>query len=230
MHDGRPHERNASGNRGADAEAPIGILIEAHDLSGEGHAEGTEEQDDSREPCELARVLVGAEQEHLRHVREHQGEHEVGAPAVQRAQVPAERLRVVQVEEALPCGIRRRHVHEREARARDQLQQEHDERRAAEHVPPARRAPRHGMRRHLREGCAEPHTLVEPRPDRPCPVDECHVLPRLRPLAAQASGPDRPGSTVVHSRSCTRTDRARAAVDRTPVGHRRRRRRHDTGT
>ena len=44
------------------------------------------------DPGQLARELVGAEEEHLRHVDEHERDHEVRAPAVHRAKEPAERL------------------------------------------------------------------------------------------------------------------------------------------
>ena len=82
--------RDAAHDGGADAEAPVGVLIEAQDLAGEGHAEGEEEKEDADDPGELAREFVGAEEEDLHHVDEDDGDHEVRAPAVQGAKKPAE--------------------------------------------------------------------------------------------------------------------------------------------
>jgi len=78
-------------------------------------------------------------------MNEHQGDHEVGAPAVQRAQIPSERLLVVQVDEAVPGAVGGWSIDRGQADAGDDLQDEHDQRRAAEYVPPARRAARHRM-------------------------------------------------------------------------------------
>ena len=84
---------NAAHDGGADAEAPVGVLIEAQHLAGEGHAEREQQQEDADDPGEFARKFVRAEEKDLRHVDEHDGDHEVRSPAVQRAQKPAERDR-----------------------------------------------------------------------------------------------------------------------------------------
>ena len=76
------------------------------------------------DPRELARKLVGAEEEHLHHVEQDDRDHEVRAPAVQRAQEPAERLLVVEALEAAPRLVGRRHVDERQADAGHDLQDE----------------------------------------------------------------------------------------------------------
>ena len=75
----------------ADAESPVGILVEAQHLAGEGHAERHQQHEHAEDPGEFARKLVGAEEKDLRHVDEHDGDHEVGSPAVHGAQKPAER-------------------------------------------------------------------------------------------------------------------------------------------
>ena len=59
-----------AGDRRADAEPPVRVLVEAQHLAGEGHAERAQEQDDADDPGQLARILVGAEEEHLDHVDE----------------------------------------------------------------------------------------------------------------------------------------------------------------
>ena len=90
MHQGAADEGNAADDGGADAEAPVGVLIEAQHLAGEGHAERHQQQEDADDPGELAGKLVGAEEEDLRHVDEHDGDHEVRSPAVHGAQKPAQ--------------------------------------------------------------------------------------------------------------------------------------------
>ena len=108
----------------ADAQAPVGVLIEAQNLAGEGHAQRHQQQKNADDPGELARKFVGAEQKHLRHVDEDNGDHEVRSPAVQRAQEPAQRNLVIQNVEAVPRLARRRHIDQRQQNAGDDLQKE----------------------------------------------------------------------------------------------------------
>src|SRR5262249_37770167 len=150
--------RRSRRNRRTDPEPPVGVLIPAEDLAGEGHAERAEEQEDADDPRELARVFVGAPQEHLDHVQRHDGDHRIRAPEMQRAQEPAERSLEVQIEQALIRAVGRGDVDERETDARRDLQHEQRERRAAEDVPPARRAARH------RVVGAGPHRAAEASP------------------------------------------------------------------
>ena len=88
--------RHAADDGSADAEAPVGVLIEAQHLAGEGHAEREQQQEDADDPGEFARIFVRAEEKDLHHVDEHDGDHEVRAPAVHGAQKPAERDVVVE--------------------------------------------------------------------------------------------------------------------------------------
>ena len=119
---GPPIDGNAAHDGGADAEAPVGVLIEAQHLAGEGHAEREQQQEDADDPGELAGKLVGAEEKDLRHVDEHDGDHEVGAPAVNGAQKPAERDVVVEELQAVPGFAGGGGVDEREQNAGDDLQ------------------------------------------------------------------------------------------------------------
>ena len=50
VHECPTEDGRAAGDRGADAEPPVRVLVEAHDLAGEGHAERREEQDDAHHP------------------------------------------------------------------------------------------------------------------------------------------------------------------------------------
>src|ERR1700735_1501620 len=93
---------------------------------------------------------------------DHQGDHEVGAPAVQRAQIPSERLLVVQIDEAVPGAIGGWRIDSSQADAGDHLQNEHDQRRAAEDVPPARCAARYGMLGDFGDRATDFQTGVEP--------------------------------------------------------------------
>jgi hypothetical protein len=71
VHDLEADDWGAARDRCADAQPPIGVLIETHDLPGESHPERAEQQHYACEPGQFARILVGAEQEHLGHVDRH---------------------------------------------------------------------------------------------------------------------------------------------------------------
>ena len=103
---GRTNKGNTAGDGSANPQTPVGILIEAQNLTGEGHAERHQEQENANHPGELAGKLVGAEQEHLAQVDEHHGDHEVGAPAVYGAEEPSQGDTVVEKLQAVP-GFRR---------------------------------------------------------------------------------------------------------------------------
>src|SRR5262250_735922 len=78
------------------------------------------------------------------------------------AQEPTEWGLKVQIEQALICAVGGCHVHEGKTDSRRDLQHEERQRRAAEDVPPARRAARYGMVENRRDGAAEARSLLEP--------------------------------------------------------------------
>src|SRR5271167_4387958 len=73
-----PYKWNTANNGRANAEAPIRVLIEAENLSCEGHAKSKQQQEYPDNPGEFAREFVGAEQKDLHQVNQHDGDHEVG--------------------------------------------------------------------------------------------------------------------------------------------------------
>ena len=165
--------RRARRDRGADPEPPVGVLIPAEDLTREGHAERAEKQEDADDPRELARVFVGAPEKDLDHVQRHDRDHRVGAPEMDRAQEPTERCLVVEIEQALIGAFGRGHVDESQADARRDLQHEERERRAAEDVPPARRAAWHRVIEGRRDRAAQARSFLQPgerRTDGPATV------------------------------------------------------------
>ena len=78
--------------------------------------------------------FVGAEQEHLHHVDQHDGQHEVRTPAVQGADEPAQGDLVIENLQAVPRFSSGRHIDESQQNAGDQLKYEHSECGAAENV------------------------------------------------------------------------------------------------
>ncbi len=107
-------------------------------------------------------------QEDLRHVDEHHDDHAGAGVVVERPQEPAERLLVIEVEQAVVGLVGGRHVDERQADAGDDLQAEERHGRAAENVPPAHRpggAARDGVLHHVQQGVAQPEPGFQPRPD-----------------------------------------------------------------
>ena len=155
-------DRRAGGDGRADAEAPVGVLVPAQHLAGEGHAERAQEEEDPGDPGHLARILVGAEEEDLDHVQRHHRHHGVGAPEVHGAQEPAEGRHVVEVEQAVVGLVRRWNVDEGETDAGGDLHDEQREGRAPEHVPPGRAAARDLMGEHGRHGGPQARSLLDP--------------------------------------------------------------------
>ena len=107
---GPPMNRDAGYDRGANAQAPVRILVEAHHLPGECHAQGHQEQKHAQDPGEFARKLISAKEEDLAHVDQHHGDHEVRAPAMHRAQEPAQRELMVQHLQTVPGLARRGYI------------------------------------------------------------------------------------------------------------------------
>ncbi len=181
MHQAAADEGHAAGDGCADAEAPVGVLIEAQNLAGEGHAERHQQQKNADDPGELAGKFVGAEEKHLRHVDEDDGDHEVRSPAVQRAQKPAERNLVIQNVEAVPRFARRRNVNQRQQNAGKDLQKEQREGGAAEDIPPACRVARHRVQSRFLHRPFKLQAQLEPVVDAACGL--------LQPLHEQSPWP-----------------------------------------
>ena len=137
IHQRAANERYAADDRGPNAQSPIGVLIEAEHLTGERHAQSHQQEKNADNPGEFARELVSSEGKDLRHVDEHNGDHEVGAPAVHRAQEPAERQLMIEHVQAVPGMSAGRHIHDRQKNAGDDLKHEQCKGRAAEDIPPA---------------------------------------------------------------------------------------------
>jgi len=158
-------QRHATDDGGANPQSPIGVLVEPQDLPGERHAERHQQQKHAENPRELPRKLVGAEQNHLAHVDEDHGHHEIRSPSVHGAQEPAERDAMIEVLQAVPGLGGGRNVDDREHDAGEDLEHEDRERRAAEDVPPACRPGGHLVFRHITDRASDLEPLVEPVPD-----------------------------------------------------------------
>ena len=96
-----------------------------------------QDQQSADDPVELARVLIGAEQEHARHVEEHQDDEDARAPLVHPAHQPAKRDVVRDVLDRLVRVLRVSLVVHRKDHAGERLHEERSQRRRAERVPPA---------------------------------------------------------------------------------------------
>ena len=182
--DPRSRDRHTARDRCADAQPPVGVLIESKHLARERHAQRDEQQQDTDNPRELTRKLVCAEEEHLDHVNEDDGDHEVRAPAVQGANEPAERDLAIEGLQAVPGLAGRGHIDEGEKDAGRDLDREGRQRRAAEHIGPTRGIPRSGMRHRFPNGRAKLEPRVDPTRDR---VDQAHGGPSFDRFA------ERPG-------------------------------------
>ena len=119
------------------------------------------EQQHADDPVQLARVLVRAEQEHARHVEEHQDDEHARAPAVHAAHEPAEREVVRDVLDRLVRAVRVRLVVHREDHAGQRLDDERRQRRRAERVEPADVA-RNLAEEEVLDAADEARALLEP--------------------------------------------------------------------
>ncbi len=166
MNQRRAGEGHPGDDRATDAQPPVGVLIPPKNLARECHPQGAQEEQDAGDPRQLARILVSAPEKDLDHVERHHEDHGVRAPEMNGPQIPSKDGLVVQVHEALVRLVRRRNIDESETDPGDDLEHEEDHGGAAEHVGPARGAPRHPMLHGEREDPAEPRSLLEPAADR----------------------------------------------------------------
>jgi len=127
----------------ADDRGPEGALIEGQQVAGEGHRHRQDQQHDADHPVELARILVGTEEEGAAHVQEDQNHHQARAPLVHAVHELAEEDVVVDVgDRGVGLRGRGRVVHRQEDPG-DSLGDEGEERGRAERVEPV------GPLRHL---------------------------------------------------------------------------------
>ena len=165
VHDLRPQQRHSSRHRGTDCQAPVGIRVPAQHLAGEEHSQRAQKQADACHPRQLARVLVGPVQEDLRHVNQDHDDHAGPRVVVQGPQKPAERMVVVQIQQAFVGLVRGGHEDERQTDTREDLDDEECQRSAAEDVPPAERPSqllRNGMLHQGNKAVAHAQPRVEP--------------------------------------------------------------------
>src|SRR5438132_2912432 len=128
-----------------DVRGALAQVVRRQQVSGVAEGQSEQEQDDTQEPVQLPRLLVGAGEVDAAHVEEHGRDHDVGGPVVHPADDEPERDVVHDDEHGTPGGVRqvtRRadleaavgDVEETEQDARDREDDERDERDAAETV------------------------------------------------------------------------------------------------
>src|SRR5262249_26061009 len=93
---------------------------------------------------------------------DHDGQHEIRAPAVQGANEPSQRDLVVESLQAAPGLSRRGHVDQGQENPGHNLKKEYREGCAAENIPPTRGLARHRMLHHLPDWPPELKALIEP--------------------------------------------------------------------
>src|SRR5262249_42035166 len=161
-HQGRPDERNSTRDGGSNAEPPVGVLIKPQYLPGKRHPQRHQKEEDSDDPGQLSRVLVGAEEENLDHVNQNDRQHEVRAPTVERADEPAGGDLLIQSLQAAPSLAGRWDVDDRQQNAGDKLQDERRQSGATKDVKPTRAPRRDRMRETFLDRLSELQALAEP--------------------------------------------------------------------
>src|SRR5258708_661901 len=97
----RPDDGHTSHDGRADSESPVRILVESQHLPRERHAKRHQQKKHAYNPGELARKLERTKEKDLHQVNDYQSNHEVGAPAMERANKPSKRLLIVEGLEAV---------------------------------------------------------------------------------------------------------------------------------
>ena len=156
------NEGHTAEDRSANAETPVSVLVETQHLASEGHAEGHQDQQNPDDPSQLSREFICSPEKDLGHVDENNGDHEVGTPAVDRAQEPSQRNVVVEELQTLPRIGGRGRVDQCEQDSRNDLQAEENGRAAAEDIPPTRGIDRDRMLGRLDRRFAESEAEFEP--------------------------------------------------------------------
>ena len=157
----RPDHRRRPVQVDPDHRRPVGGLVPGQQVAGEALQHPHREQEHADDPVQLARVLVGAEEEDPRHVEEHQDDEDAGAPLVHAANEPAEREVVGDELDRLVSRFGIRLVVHGEHDARDRLDEEGRQRRRAERVEPVR-VPRHLAEEEVLDSADEAGALLEP--------------------------------------------------------------------
>ncbi len=132
----RTDERAGAVDVHADDRGPVGLLIEGQQVARERHQHGQHQQHRADHPVELARVLVGPEEERSSHVQEHEDDHHGRAPLVHAADELAQERLVGDVPGRLVGVGRRRVVVHGQEDAGDRLVEEGEHRRRAQGVEP----------------------------------------------------------------------------------------------
>jgi hypothetical protein len=132
----RAEERGGAVDVDPDDRRPVRGVVPREQVAREALEHAGREQEHADDPVQLARILVGAEQEDARHVEEHQDDEDAGAPAVHAADEPAEGHVVRDVLDRLVGRVRVGLVEHREDHPRDGLDEERRERRRPERLHP----------------------------------------------------------------------------------------------
>ena len=122
----RTQNRRAGGKLRRDYRAPVRPVVPGQQVSREAVRQREKEQDNSRHPGGLARLLVSAIEECLGHVQHHHHDHHAGAPVVQTAHEPAARDFRQDVAQAVVRVARCRRVIEGQQRAGEGLHQKQE--------------------------------------------------------------------------------------------------------
>src|SRR5215470_10630267 len=163
MHDVGSDERDPAHDCRSDTQPPVGVLVETHDLSGESHPEGEQQQNAARDPGQLTWIFECPKQEHLYHVDHHDADHEVGAPKMQRAKIPAEGLLKIQILQTRVGLISRGHVDKGQTDAGDDLEDKTKQGAATEDIKPTACTCRHCVTCGGFEELANMQSVINPK-------------------------------------------------------------------
>ncbi len=130
------HDRDHGADLGADDRCPVGPLVPRQEIAGEAEGEGHQQEHDTGQPGHLARVLVGAVDDHAHHVQDDEQDHGARTPVVKAADQPPQGKVVGDVFDAGVGLLGIGHVVQRQQDPGGELQDHRKERGAAQGVGP----------------------------------------------------------------------------------------------
>ncbi len=161
-HDGFSYQRNDAGNVRAHFCREERQFIPREKISAEAESEDEEEHHHAGVPGELPWFAIGFGEQDAEHVHHGREDEKVGRPAVNRTNKPSELNLGHQELDALEGECLASLVIQEEQDARDHLDEEQEQRNAAEVVPDGMPVDGNILLSHERNQAAEVHPFVEP--------------------------------------------------------------------
>ena len=165
-----------AGDLGCDDGAPIGAVVPGQEIARQTVGERKQQQHDAGHPGSFARLFIRSIHEHLDHVKHHHHDQHAGAPVVETADETTAGQLGEDVSQAVVGVAGGRRVVERQQDTGEGLDEEEEQRNAAENLAPTAGS---GdlLVEEIADGGLDPGAVVEPLGDPG--ADGSHALPSV---------------------------------------------------